>query len=71
MKTKPTLRKLTLACLSLLTVETVFAQTTFTYTNVLNNNTLNFTNNWFPLTAGRPAAGNNDILQFDGSTTGL
>jgi autotransporter-associated beta strand protein len=62
--------KVLLVSACLLSAATAFAaQSTFTWTGAVDNN-LGNTNNWSPVTAARPSAAQNDILQFDGTAGG-
>ncbi len=55
------------ACAVLLTAGSAFADT-FLWTGAFDGYTFQNTNNWSPVTVGRPSGGSADVLLFDGAT---
>lgn len=64
-----TVRLLVFGCL-VSTAMTCMGAATFTWTGAANDNYLQNTNNWSPVTVGRPAANQNDTLLWNGTAAG-
>jgi autotransporter-associated beta strand protein len=61
-------RLILLGCVLL--TATTRAGSTFTWSGAANDNMLQNSNNWTPVTAGRPAANQNDTMLWNGSVAG-
>ena len=59
-----------LSLISLISAGTTYAVGVYTWTGAAGNSQLQNTNNWSPLTAGRPSSGLNDTLQWNGTEAG-